>query len=271
MGTSSVKSAERTLDVLTYLSGQPSPVLASSISRAVGLPKSSTYHLLNVMRERGFVSYFPDDRLWGVGDTAREIGLGRPKSEGLMRYARPLLKRLANHPDDSALACILHGSDAIVVGRVDGGNPGIGIPSLGVRLPAHLSAYGRALLMDESPEMVRALFPPATPLPGFDGRGPSRRDALFDLLATAARKGFATDRSEWHRSVASVSAPVHDHLGYTVAAVGVSYWPRSRDARAVTELAATVTDAAAELSRLLGSRARASRRDGGVGEGRGAS
>lgn len=258
MGSSTVKSAERTLEVLSYLSAQSGPVLAATISRNIGLPKSSTYHLLNVMLDRSFVSYFPEERGWALGPVAREIGLGQPKRDALERASRSILGELATRTKETALLAIEHGTEIVVLNRHDApGEPLNGVPVTGMRVPAHLSAYGRALLMSEPETRVRAMFPATGPLPVLVGRGPRDRVELLQILASASEAGFACDRSETHRSTASVAVPVFDHIGFVVASIGVTYWSASRDARATAELAIAVRTSAAQLSRRLGWRDRA--------------
>ena len=54
-----VPASTRTLRVLTFLATQPGPVPMERIASAVGLPRSSTYHLLRAMIDEGFVVHLP--------------------------------------------------------------------------------------------------------------------------------------------------------------------------------------------------------------------
>jgi DNA-binding IclR family transcriptional regulator len=252
MAQSTVKSAERALEVLAFLGTQSSPVPAAAISQHVGLPKSSTYHLLNVMLDRGFVTHFPEERAWSLGGAAREIGTGHARTPSLERAARPLLRRLAATTSDTALLCVLLGTDALVIARSDPeGQPLPQAPRVGERLPAHLSAFGRATLMID-PEQVRSLFPAVWTLPTVNGKGPRRRSELMELLERSRSAGYAMDDAEARQSVSAIAAPVFDHLGYVVAAIGVSSWSGSRIGPARHALALQVCEAAVELSSRLG-------------------
>lgn len=73
MASSSVKSAERVLAVLDLLARSARPVPTMAIVRGCAIPKSSAHHLLNVMRDRRFVSYYEDEHAWGLGVAAFEI------------------------------------------------------------------------------------------------------------------------------------------------------------------------------------------------------
>ena len=52
----------RALDIVTYLAQRTGTVAASSIARDLALPRSSVYHILTVLTERGFTVYVPEAR-----------------------------------------------------------------------------------------------------------------------------------------------------------------------------------------------------------------
>ena len=71
-----VPAAARTLRVLRYLASQADPVTLQAIASAVGLPRSTAYHLLAVMVEEGFVVHLPDEHRYGLGVASFEVGSG---------------------------------------------------------------------------------------------------------------------------------------------------------------------------------------------------
>jgi DNA-binding IclR family transcriptional regulator len=52
-------------------------------------------------------------------------------------------------------------------------------------------------------------------------------EELLDRLVTVQRQGWAFNRGEWHAEVRAVAAPVHDHTGQVIAAIGIA-GPASR-------------------------------------------
>lgn len=72
--SSSVKSAERTIDVLLLLAQHDRPLPTMSIARRCFIPKSSAYHLLNVLRSRSFVDYDEIRHGWRLGERVRQLG-----------------------------------------------------------------------------------------------------------------------------------------------------------------------------------------------------
>ena len=61
------------MQVLEALAAHAGPVPTMALARECGIPKSSTYHLLNVLRARGFVAYDPQARAWTLGPRVREL------------------------------------------------------------------------------------------------------------------------------------------------------------------------------------------------------
>ena len=94
---------------------------------------------------------------------------------------------------------------------------------VGVRLPAHLTASGRAVLAALTPAQVRVLYPDRDAFTDRTGLGPTSPSALRSLLVDTRRRGHATEEGEVTPGFASVAAAVLDHNGYPVAGLAVTY------------------------------------------------
>jgi DNA-binding IclR family transcriptional regulator len=258
MARSTVKSAERALEVLLFLSSVPTPVPAAVIGRNVGLPKSSMYHLLNVMLDRGFVSHLSEEGTWGIGPAACDVGSAIPKHEGMIRLARPLMRRLTSATDATCLLGVLYGGDVLVVERTD---PGIGAadraPRTGERFPAHASALGRALLMEQPVGALDTLFP-FPDLPVIALNGPRNHADLVEVLARSRARGFAAEHGEQLAGMDAIAAPVFDHLGFVGGAIGIMFEARPGRPSQLNGVPNAVRRAAAGLSARLGHRAQGS-------------
>src|SRR6266498_1352120 len=156
---SNVPAATRTLLVLRYLAGQPGPVPMERIAAAVGLPRSSTYHLLTAMIDEGFVVHLDEDKRYGLGVAAFETGTAYLRHDPLERLARPLLMQLVAEVGHTAHLGVLHGRELVYLLKEQPPRPVTLVTDVGVRLPATLTASGRALLAELPPAEVRALFP----------------------------------------------------------------------------------------------------------------
>jgi DNA-binding IclR family transcriptional regulator len=249
---SQVPAATRALRVLRFLATQPNPMPLDRIARALDIPRSSAYHLLNAMIAEGFIVHLSDENCYGIGVAAYEVGTGYSRQAPLQRIARRPLAQLVDRIGQSAHLAVPHGRDVLyVLEERAPGRPPL-VTDVGVRLPAHLTASGRAILAALPAEQVRALFPDRDAFVQRNPGGPTSLSELRSELVDTRKRGYAVEDGEITPGFASVAAPVLDHNRHPVAAVAVTYL-----AEAITTepLVAAVTATAQQLSqRLLGTR-----------------
>ena len=248
-----VPAATKTLRVLRFLAGQPEPVPLDRIARACGLPRSTAYHLVTAMIEEGFVVHLGDEHRFGLGVAAFEVGSGFSRQEPLQRISRRTLADLVDDTGQTAHLAVLHGRDVLyVVEERAPGRPPL-VTDVGVRLPAQLTASGRAILSALPGPQVRALFPDPSAFVDRHGTGPRTLSALRSLLTDTRRRGYAIEQGEVTPGFASVAAPVLDHNGHPVAGLAVTYAESdSTGAGDPDDLAQAVRRAATALTTRIG-------------------
>jgi DNA-binding IclR family transcriptional regulator len=182
-----------------------------------------------------------------MGLTSWEVGHGFALQEPLARLARVPLARLVDRVGESAHLVVLQGSDVLYVieDRAPGRPPLV--TDVGVRLPAHLTASGRAILAGLPAAQVRALYPRRDVFVTRTGAGPSSPTELRRLLASTRARGHATEDGEVTPGFASVAAPVE--AGTIHASVAVT-WEKRREPD-VDALAEAVRATAAAITRRL--------------------
>jgi DNA-binding IclR family transcriptional regulator len=253
---SKVPAADQTLAILAHLAAQRGPVPAATIAHALALPRSTVYHLLGVMQERGFVVHLPEERRYGLGIAAFELSSGFSRQQPLARLGRPLVAALVDRIGESGHLAVLHGRDVLYLVEERAPRRPSLVTDVGVRLPAHLTATGRAMLAELPPAQLRALYPDRA---AFATRHPTAEaDAaewsyarLKRVLAGVRVHGSAHEDGEVTPGLASVGAAVVDHLGWPEAAIAVTFAAERVDDDAQAVIAASVTDAATELSRRI--------------------
>jgi DNA-binding IclR family transcriptional regulator len=248
-----VPAAGQALAVLRYLGTQAQPAAAAAISRELDLPRSTTYHLLDTLVRAGFVVHVAEEQRYALGVAVYELASGYARQTSLQRLARAPLAALVDHTGQNAHLAIMHGRDVIyVIEERATGRPPL-ITDVGVRLPAHLTASGRAMLAQMPPAQVRALYSDPGSFVLHNDLGPRSYTALRHLLVDTRRQGFASEDGEVTPGFASVAVAASDRSGYPVAAVAVTFPSAEADGGERQRLAARVAKTAAELSRRLGS------------------
>ena len=253
-GSSDVPALRRGLAVLRLLATHAGPMTAAAVAGELELPRSTVYHLLAELAAAGFVTHLPEERRYGLGVAAFELGSAFLRHDPLERLARPLLRRLVDRLGRTAHLGVLHGRETLYLLREQPVRPQTLVTDVGVRLPAQLPASGRAMLGKLPAAQVRALFPSAASFVDRTGRGPLDLPGLRRLLAAERRRGWAVEDGYVTPGYASVAVPVLDHGGRPVAAISVTF-PHECAAecgREWPELAAETARAAAELSARIG-------------------
>jgi DNA-binding IclR family transcriptional regulator len=258
MGSSSdVPALRHGLAILQVLAGRAGPVSAATVARELDLPRSTTYHLLAELETAGFVAHLADERRYGLGIAAFELGSAYLRHDPLERLAGPLLRKLVDVAQHTAHLGVLHGNESLYLIKERPDRPETLVTEVGVRLPAHLTASGRAILGHLPAAHVRALFPAASAFVQRTDRGPAGLAELRRTLSAERRLGWAVEDGHVTPGFASVACPVFDHGGRPLAAISVTFrhhcasepkicgdtWP---------ELAAQVRRTAAELTTRIG-------------------
>ena len=249
-----VPGLARGLAILRLLSASPEPLPAATVATRLGLPRSSTYHLLTELEAAGVVVHLAERQRWAVGLGAFEIGTAYLGHDPLDEVAGPLLRRLALRVGHDAHLGVLHGRELLYLLRERPPRPETLVTGVGIRLPAHLTASGRAVLAGTPRAQRRALTAAGAPLVRRTDRGPTTLRALETVLAADSRRGWSVEDGEVSAAFASVALPVRGPAGTAVAAISVTFrhlcepacgedWP---------DLATVVGRTAREISRRLG-------------------
>lgn len=249
---SSVPAARNTLRIIRYLAGHSGPVRAATVSRDLALPRSSVYHLLRVLQQEGFVVHSPEHQGFALASLLGEIGSSVLASNALARLGTPLLERLVAEtrlPVVAHLGVLQHG-DVVYASKVSAARAPAVVTNIGVRLPSHLTATGRAMLAALSDAQFDAIYSEQR-LPLRTAQGPGTVHELRVLLEKIRERGWATEDGDIDPAYASVAAAVLDHNDYPAASVGLTFRRTLVDDAQWHRFGRAVAAAATTLSRRI--------------------
>jgi len=242
----------RVMKILLYLAEHQRPVLASAIARDYHLPRTSTYRLLHVMEDMGFVTYYPHERRWGLGPSSYELGTAYLLSDPLARQSKSILVRLAAQTGAVTAIGVLDGTD-VIVSRAYQPESTIEWSDFELRVshPAHLTAMGRALLIDRTRGELLALYGDR-PLARPNGTGPGTIDELLEQLEAAKERGYTESPVDLADGVWAFAAPVYRAAGRIVAALAAGFFAEPPKGEDLDRTIAALLRGAEEISSRLG-------------------
>ena len=138
----------------------------------------------------------------------RPLSSAYSRQEPLSRLGRPLLAALVDRIGESAHLAVLHGRDVLYIVEERAKNRPSLVTDVGVRLPSHLTASGRAILSALPKSQVRALYPNAA---AFSSRTETpdpivKYSTLSAHLDQVRLRGYATENGEVTDGFASLAA-----------------------------------------------------------------
>lgn len=197
--------------------------------------------------------HYPEASSYGLSPLLAELGSAYFKTGRLELLGAPLLPpilRRAGIPAVSQLA-ILHGRDVSYVAKEAGFRAPAVVTGIGVSMPAHLTASGRAMLAQLPREQLRALYPTSDTLVTRNGTGPQTLSQLEGILHETRTRGWAIESGDVTPGYASAAAAALDHNGYPAAAIGITVRTTAADTTVWPVLGDAVRDAARELGLRL--------------------
>lgn len=246
----SVRTLERGLMVLLALKELRRAPL-SVLARSVGLSASTSYRLLETLRQHGFVEWEEASGLYSVGLRAYQVGLAFTERSNLIGAAQGAMDELVAELNETANLAVLYRSEAVYVHQVEGRQLVRMFAHLGDSAPLHASGVGKVLLAWQPEAEARQKLGDG-PFPAYTPQTLTTLPALLRALERVREQGYGLDDQERELGVRCLAVPVRDHSGEVVAALSISA-PTSRfDERRIAEVAGRVGSAAAQVSARLG-------------------
>lgn len=240
-----VAKVVRVVEALTEHSG------VSEISRKTGLPTSTVHRIIQELVSLGWVR--------GDGEHGYLPGVGlltlsaRAASDAAMSIVGPILEQLRDATTHTVHFALRQGDQAVYVAKIEGRRAYEMRSRVGLAIPVHCTAIGKALLAALTEEEVRAILlrsgmPPRT------SRTITDPDTMLEHLRTVARRGYAIDNEENELHTRCVAAVVRDHRGIPTGGISMSAMAFEIDQKRVQQVAPLVVAAAREVSQALGYR-----------------
>lgn len=231
-------AAYRAVLVMELLGERRAPVTITEAARALTLPKSTVANLLTSLESAGMVRRHT--RGWLLGYKVLELSRSMLVATDLVTEFRHTVAGLPTLVRDTALLAVLDGTDVIYVDRHDGQQPVRYINEIGSRMPAAVTALGRAMLAAlPAPDLEQRLAG-LTALPQLTPRSLRSVADLREDLDRIRDRGYAIDSEQGVAGVACFGVAVTGPL--TPTAVSVSLLARrvtpDLQARLVADLAA---------------------------------
>jgi DNA-binding IclR family transcriptional regulator len=214
-------AVDRTADLLELLASSSMGLTLSEICRLAHIPKSSAHYLVHTLMMRGFLQRNLDGRTYSLGSRLTALTDAGDADRQVQLATRPTLREIAQKVGLPGLATVLKGVEACLVEVANPPGRKWGGQWVGRHLESHCTAHGKALLAYMPDTELDLLFK-GRPLARLTPKTICSLPLLKQQLAVVRAEGFAINDEEHIAGIRGIAAPVFDHLGHVIAAVGVS-------------------------------------------------
>jgi IclR family transcriptional regulator, blcABC operon repressor len=181
----------RAVALLEELARSGSPLALTELARRLDLAKSTVLNLCVALEGGGMVRR--TDSRWALGYKVVELGQGFLAGTDLVAEFRRLTDGLPTGHQETVLLAVLDGPDVLYLARHDGTQPVRLASDVGRRLPAVVTALGKAMLASLPEDQLEARLGLVDEMPVLTPRSHRTVESLrADLTATRAR-GYAVD------------------------------------------------------------------------------
>jgi IclR family acetate operon transcriptional repressor len=224
----SVGTLARGLDILGLFATAGGELSQTEIAEGLGLPLPTVHRLTAVLAERGWLERDPGTRRFRLGLEVAHLMPALLAGLRLPEIARPHLARLAADSGETVNLAVLDGGAVVYLLSESGDHLLTSQAPVGLRLPAHCTALGKALLAQLPPELARETAGPE-PYEGRTAHTHTTWAALERSLEPVRRDGIAISEEEYEIGLVSIAIAIRGLAGPGSAAINVSL-PASRAA-----------------------------------------
>ena len=211
-------SIARGLEVMRAFSGHRRKQTISQISLRTGLSRAAVRRCLYTLVKLGYAAQENDGYV--LRPKVLTLGYAYLSSTSLAAAAQPLLDNLRDKVQEACSVGVLDGNEVVYIARAETQRVMSVVLRVGSRIPAYCTSLGRVLLTGlTAPALDDYLA--RTPLKALTKHTVTSRKRLLELLAATRKDGYSINDQELEPGLRSISVPIRDYAGRTVAALNV--------------------------------------------------
>jgi IclR family transcriptional regulator, acetate operon repressor len=200
-----IESVDKALQLLLAFR-HSSSLRVAEVADRLCVARSTAHRLLAMLEYREFIEQDPATRAYVAGPALEDTGLAVVARMEGRRIARPIIERLSEKLGETVHFGVLRGTEVLFVDGFESTRALRAGNRVGVRLPAHCTAAGKAMLAQLSLEDLRHLLPER--LEPRTARSLVRRMDLERELEQVRDRGYATNFGESEDDLVALAAAV---------------------------------------------------------------
>ena len=222
----------------------------TDLSAETATPKGSLHRMLQSLQSRGYVTQDVRSGRYAAGIRCFELGSLWAQNLDMRSVAAPFLHHLNAATRETVHLGVYESGDVVYIERLESPQQVIAKSYVGRRCTATCVATGRVLLaFSDAAEIERVL---EQPVPAYTEHSITDPAQLSEMFAEIRANGFGVNRCSYREEVSGIAAPIRDHTGRVIAAVGLCLPDHRFGPDRLDVLRDVTIETAMDISRALG-------------------
>ena len=249
-GKARLSSVANSIRLLTSFNGDEDELAITTLAQRLGLAKSTVHRLASTLTSAGFLEQNSQTGRYRLGVALFELGALVRRRMDVANEARPHLRELLEKTGETVQPGIVDHYSVLYVYEMESRRAIRMAAAVGGRGPLHCTAIGKVLLASQPADFVRETLERG--LTGFTDKTVTRREAVLELLDEVRGRDYAIDDEESEVGLRAIAAPVRNHNGLVIAALGVAAPVQRMNKKVMQTTVPTVMAIAQAVSSRLG-------------------
>jgi IclR family transcriptional regulator, KDG regulon repressor len=248
-----LSSVANSIRLLTSFSGEENELGITTLATRLRLAKSTVHRLAATLTSAGFLEQSETGK-YRLGVALFELGALVRRRMDVANEARPKLRELLEKTGETVQLGIVDHESVLYVYEMESRHAIRMAAAVGGRAPLHCTALGKVLLAFQPADYVKRVL--GNGLKSCTPKTVTRRDDLLAMLGEVAAREYAVDDEESEPGLRAIAAPVRNHTGVVIAALGVAAPVQRMTKKAMQDCVPSVMATAQAVSARLGYEAR---------------
>lgn len=245
-----LSSVANSIRLLTSFSGDEEELGITTLATRLRLAKSTVHRLAATLAAAGFLEQNAQTGKYRLGVALFELGALVRRRMDVANEARPKLRELLEKTGETVQLGIVDHYSVLYVYEMESPRAIRMAAAVGGRAPLHCTAVGKVLLAFQPPEYLRQVIDRG--LTAYTPKTVTRREALTALLEEVRLREHAIDDEESEGGLRAIAAPVRNHNGVVIAALGLAAPVQRMSKKVMQSCVPTVIETANAVSARLG-------------------
>ena len=244
------KSLEKSFKILEILSKSIFPLKASNISRKAVLSRTTTFRLLSVLSQLGYIHKNTGTNTYTMGHKAFQFGETSDYLQSISETSKEILKEVSSKTNLITYLAMLEGSQIVHSDQISDNNDDATIRTFRMRLDAHCCALGKVMLAYRPENEIATIYRSYNFYPHTNNTITNLND-LKRQLGKIRTNGYALNHGEAFENSYGIGVAILDKDKRSFAGIALSGSKNILNPKTMMDYVDLLQSASIKISRLI--------------------